>query len=378
MIGWIKRCCLTALLFVAIGFEQPVCAATDSSYTLTVTIPDLDSAFATIQVVNETGFLDTLTARGDYFQFKGKIKEPVFAILTVTRGDKFVFREFFLEPGNIKVHSESIDAFPYATVSGTKNNTDWATAKKQLQAIRLNTSAVQQNMLAANITDTSSKGGPFMHFMGLQTIAAQNQYIVDYVQQNPNSFAALKLIYDYIVQGNRGDSLTMLLFNQLTPTVQQSAIGTAIASIIKAIKNTAVGAVPPAFSLKLANGRTVNLNQYKGKYVLIDFWASWCAPCRAENPNLLKAYKKYQSKGLDILSISIDEDRKDWQAAVKQDKLPWAQAVDTRGWKAPVAVDYGIKSIPANFLIGPDGKIIAKNLRGDELDKWLKQIFSKP
>lgn len=375
MIGCIKRCCRLALLFFMVGIVNPVSASTDSTYTLTVTIPDLDSAFATIQVVNETGFLDTLSVKGDYFQFKGTIKEPVFAILTVTRGDKFVFREFFLEPGKIKVHSESIDAFPYANVTGTTNNTDWAAVKKQLQAIRLNTSAVQQNMLAANITDTATTGGPFLQFMGLQTIAAQNQYITEFVTQHPGSFASLKLIYDYIVQGNRGDSLTMLLFDKLQPNVQQSAIGIAIASIINAIKNTAIGATPPPFSLKLANGKTVNLNQFKGKYVLIDFWASWCAPCRAENPNLLKAYKKYQTKGLEILSISIDEDKKDWQDAVKQDKLPWSQAVDTRGWKAPVAVDYGIKSIPANFLIGPDGTIVAKNLRGADLDKWLKTIF---
>lgn len=375
MFGMLRRLCLVAIFTIGTGFMLNAKAQADSTYSVTITIPDLDSAFATIQVVNETGFLDSLSVKGDFFQFKGKIKEPVFAILTITRGEQFVFREFFLEPGNIKIHSESISGFPYATVSGSPNNEAWAIAKKNLQSIRLNTASIQRSMIAANITDTARTGGPFMHFMGLQTIAEQNQYIIDYVTQNPGSFASLKLIYDYIVQGNRGDSLTMLLFDKLEPKVQQSAIGVAIASIIKAVKNTAIGVEPPDFTLSLANGKKVALAQFKGKYVLIDFWASWCGPCRAENPHLLKAYKKFKQKGFEVLSISIDEDRKDWSAAVKQDKLPWLQTVDTRGWKAPVAVDYGIKAIPANFLIGPDGKIIAKNLRGDELEKWLKQLL---
>jgi thiol-disulfide isomerase/thioredoxin len=125
------------------------------------------------------------------------------------------------------------------------------------------------------------------------------------------------------------------------------------------------------------NGKPVSLDSYKGKYVLIDFWASWCKPCREENPNLVKAYEKYKSKGFNVLGVSIDgaSQKAAWIAAIQKDGLSWTQVSDLKGAANEAAVLYGVESIPQNFLVDPNGKIIARNLRGAGLNEKLAGVF---
>jgi thiol-disulfide isomerase/thioredoxin len=123
------------------------------------------------------------------------------------------------------------------------------------------------------------------------------------------------------------------------------------------------------------NDKPVSLDSYKGKYVLLEFWASWCGPCRAENPNLLAQKKIYGDKGFNILGVSLDKNKELWVKAIEKDGLTWTQVSDLNGWNNAVAVMYGIKAVPANFLIDPSGTIIAQDLRGDALNKKLKEIF---
>ena len=125
------------------------------------------------------------------------------------------------------------------------------------------------------------------------------------------------------------------------------------------------------------DGKTVTLSSYKGKYVLVDFWASWCGPCRGENPNVLAAYNKFKSKNFTILGVSLDENKDAWKKAVDKDGLPWTHVSDLKGWKSDAAAIYSVHSIPANFLIDPTGKIIAKSLRGAELDSKLAELLKK-
>ncbi|NMD01566.1 MAG: TlpA family protein disulfide reductase, partial [Bacteroidales bacterium] len=133
----------------------------------------------------------------------------------------------------------------------------------------------------------------------------------------------------------------------------------------------------PDFSLTDSNGKLFKLSRLRGNFVLLDFWASWCTPCRYENPNLVKAYKDFAKKGLHIVQVSLDNNKEQWLQAIEKDNLtPWTHVSDLKYWDSPVAKLYGIQAIPANFLIAPDGKIIAQNLRGEQLFATLEQIFS--
>ncbi|MBB6271885.1 peroxiredoxin [Pedobacter cryoconitis] len=133
----------------------------------------------------------------------------------------------------------------------------------------------------------------------------------------------------------------------------------------------------PDFTQNDVNENPIKLSSFKGKFVLIDFWASWCKPCRAENPNVIKAYAKYKDKNFEILGVSLDEEtgKTAWIEAIKKDGITWPQVSDLKGWKNEAAKLYAIKSIPQNFLIDPSGKIIATNLRGEELEKALDKFL---
>lgn len=144
---------------------------------------------------------------------------------------------------------------------------------------------------------------------------------------------------------------------------------------VQRAKSIALGATAPNFSIPDVDGKTVTLQQLRGKYVLVDFWASWCAPCRQENPNLVKMYEKYHPEGFEIVSISIDEHRDRWLKAIAKDGLVWINASELQGYGSPVAALYSVTAIPNSFLLDPSGRIVSKNLKGNDLDNKLKSLL---
>ena len=163
--------------------------------------------------------------------------------------------------------------------------------------------------------------------------------------------------------------------NQLTINTCLIGYSKLIHQSINSAKATSIGRQAIDFTQPDVNGKNISLSSYKGKYVLVDFWASWCGPCRTENPNVLKAYNDYKEKGFDVLGISLDNDKAAWLKAIQKDHLPWTQVSDLKAQNNDAYVAYGIKGIPFNVLLDKNGVIVGKNLRGEGLEKKLKEIL---
>jgi peroxiredoxin len=162
------------------------------------------------------------------------------------------------------------------------------------------------------------------------------------------------------------------IYGELAPSAKQGPFAEFIDKTIASSAFGQIGTALPDFTQNDVNGKPFTLSSLRGKYVLVDFWASWCGPCRAENPNVVKAYNKFKSKGFTVLGVSLDQDKAKWLEAIKKDALAWNHVSDLKYWNNAVATQFGIQSIPASFLIDPTGKIIARDLRGADLDKFLE------
>jgi peroxiredoxin len=166
------------------------------------------------------------------------------------------------------------------------------------------------------------------------------------------------------------------LFEGLDTAVRGSAGGQHLAGVLTVMKRREIGEKVMDFTQSDLQGHPVQFSGYrKGRYVLLDFWASWCGPCRAENPNVLKAYNRFKTKNFVVLGVSLDDDSTKWREAVVKDGMPWTQVSDLKGWKNQVAEQYGIQGIPFNFLVDTTGTIIAKGLRGPALEKKLAEVL---
>ncbi len=184
--------------------------------------------------------------------------------------------------------------------------------------------------------------------------AVEKDYINVFVQNLGARFHNAKLAKDYIAKYNEANS-----------------------NKVQAQGNSSIteGSMAPEISLPTVSGEQVMLSSFKGKYVLVDFWASWCRPCRMENPNVVAAYNKYKDKNFTVLGVSLDDDKDKWQEAIAKDGLTWTHISDLKGWESVAARTYGIESIPSNVLVGPDGKVIARDLRGEALEEKLAEVI---
>lgn len=195
-----------------------------------------------------------------------------------------------------------------------------------------------------------------------------------FIRAHPESFFSLSMVSSFAYSEDYRDLFS--LYEALGQSIKASKEGKRFAERLAILKHRSIGEQILDFTQNDVNGKPVSFSAFKGKYVLVDFWASWCAPCRAENPNVLKAYNTYKDKNFTVVGISLDTKSENWKKAIKDDGMPWTELSDLKGWKNELATYYGIQGIPSTLLIDPKGKIIAINLRGATLNKKLAELFN--
>lgn len=202
-------------------------------------------------------------------------------------------------------------------------------------------------------------------------------HLEQFILQHPDAFVSLFLL-DSKFSTITADQ-AQFLYDKLAPAYKNTNYAKEVVSRIEATNITAIGKLAPDFELPDTAGKMVRLSTMRGQYVLLDFWASWCMPCRAENPNVVKAYQQYHAKGFTVLGVSLDQQGKkeSWIKAIHQDHLSWAQVSDLNFWNNAAAKLYGVNAIPQNYLIDKEGKIIAVNIKGDALNQKLIEILGK-
>ncbi len=311
------------------------------------------------------------------FVITGNISEPGPAFLSLAENlqpkDPSEFKQFILDKGEISIQIK--DKLSSSIVTGSRANDEvmsYTAGQSPYMAklSALNEAADRQSQLGVPIDSIIKIYQPALKEAGIELLTYQRNYIA----KNPSAFISALLLpevakstFDYF----EADSS----FNKLDAAVRMSPTGKAISEFIAKEKKTSIGAMAPEFAAADTAGKTVALSSLKGKYVLLDFWAAWCGPCRQENPNVVQAFHKYKDKGFTVLGVSLDRERKDWLKGVRDDKLIWTNVSELKYFQSPTAVLYGIVSIPRNFLLDPNGKIIGRDLRGPDLNMKLEEIL---
>lgn len=334
----------------------------------------------TVENRNREIKLDTAMVINEAFSFDGHVQVPSIKYLSVdgVRGRLPII----LEPGTISIKLDK-DNIENSEITGTKNNEDYQNYLESYKQFRIDISKIRGELSRAN-RDADTKAVDSLKKLFNTFSTRSKNYPFDYVKEHPDSDFSLILLESAIKTYKPQLSIVNDAFETLQGVSNKTETNKIISSKIKTyiksqeIKDAvSIGKKAPNFSGPNPEGNIVNLNDIKGKVTLIDFWASWCKPCRRENPNVVRVYEKYHNKGLEIISVSLDKPgKKDiWSKAIKDDKLSWHHVSNLQYWNDPIAKLYQVRSIPATFLLDEDGRIIAKSLRGKALENKIAALL---
>lgn len=349
----------------------------------------------TIYITYQTKTDSTKINSENKFEFIGTISEPDFCNIYLDRSDPILLFIDSLNNYTIEIKTDAENFSKNYKLYGSNTSQEIQVLQNKLHETFSNIKNLYNKMIRDN-NDSLKKDSLQSLFVkkSNEMVEQHRQFVFDFIRKNPSSFACLPAIYQAFDSRNpifnyEIDAPYFLLIDsalnaRYPNSMQAKEFRAHVLQLKQQFPNTYMQQTnhpllteAPDFTLNDKDGKPFRLSSLRGNIVLLDFWASWCTPCRYENLNIIKAYHKYAKKGLRIVQVSLDKDKNDWIQAINKDKLQaWIHVSDLLYWNSPVAKLYGIQAIPANFLIAPDGKIIAQNLRGEQLFSTLDQYFS--
>ncbi|MDM1294203.1 AhpC/TSA family protein [Sphingobacterium sp. N143] len=331
---------------------------------------------------------DSLDLSAGQIRYKGKIAEPTQVMLFYSKeGISFFNRKagplerltFYVDPLEADTEIEVKIPFESSQVKAGKLQVAYQKYQDYLRPYDRQLSIQQSKR--ADLYEAKSQDTQALKQIAAEidrVEALRNDAQRSFAAQNPDNYFSLLSLREI---ARYGDELSAIepIFLKLSPDLRGTAIGKTLQDEIQLAKKLGIGQPAPDFEQLTPDGKALKLSDFRGKYLLLDFWASWCAPCRAENPHLIEVYKEFKGQSFEILGVSLDKPGKkdNWIKAIDQDGLTWPQVSDLNGWQSKAAQLYGIQAIPQNYLISPEGKIIGVNLKGKQLNAKLAELIKK-
>ncbi len=349
--------------------------SSDTVYSITGNIRGVNNGLALLTYISNGNVrVDSAAISNSNFGFSGKFEQPQEVQLSFVNESYNGGITFFAENSGIIIKSDT-STLNKPTIEGSSSQTVYEEYNNELSGINKSYDAL--NKLGHDIFESGKLNRAIADSLVSVTQKLDSNKTVkisSFVKDHPSSVVSAWAINKNLLF-DPNPVILEPLYQKLSAANQTGIYGSLIHAAIQNAKATVIGRKAIEFTQPDTSGKSISLSSIKSKYLLVDFWASWCGPCRAENPNVLKAYRQYKPKGFEIIGISLDSDREAWLKAIKKDNLSWTEVSDLKAWNNPVSLAYGVKGIPFNVLLNKDGIIIAKNLRGNNLQDKLREIF---
>jgi len=362
-------CLVSTVIFLA-------CSSNDNEFKIkgSVDLKDGNMVYRVVADANQQPLIiDSTAVVGGNFEMSGITESPEINFFSVqnVRGNF----PFVVESGDIRI-SLYKDSLMSSKALGTVSNEAFMKYKTETKVFINSMNDIGKDLQQANMTRDSLLAVDLQD----QYKDVQDQikdYEVQFIKDNPDSYVSALILERFVMTKQMTNEEAKPMFDNLTPRIKGSKTGVKLEEALNTPKPPAeVGQIAPDFEGPGPTGQLVKLQENLAKITIVDFWASWCRPCRVENPNLVKTYNKLKAKGLNVVGVSLDKSKASWVKAIEDDGLQWSHVSNLQHWNEPIAKAYQVRSIPATFILDQNGKILAKNLRGKALEQKVEELLS--